>query len=275
MTLSLPREVDFQGSFTINQMIVSDRNGCCTPNRLNGSTITLFDVGGGIVGTETINGLPDSNPGAATTANFSTVYADVARARIDGLSNFFQFSEFEAFANIASPINWALGAGAQIFDNTGAPRNTWPGLPASNVTDGALGAVTHPENQPDHTNWYIEIDLGQEVFIDNISLTGRGFQDGCCPERLRDYQVEFLNDAGVSQFVYTHTGTTQFTDNIDIIGLTGGLGPQTRTIRVINADGTQFAPQLAEFQVFGVIPEPSSSLLVLASSLFLLRRRRG
>ena len=268
-------EVDLQGSFTIEQMVVSDRNGCCTPNRLNGSTITLFDAGGGIVGTESISGLPDNNPGAATTATFSTTYANVARARIDGLSNFFQFSEFEAIASIATPLNWAMGAATQVYDNTGAPRNAWPGLPATNATDGAVGAVTHPEDQPDHTNWYLEIDLGQEIYIDNISLTGRGFQDACCPERLRDYSVEFLNAAGVSQFTYHHTGITQFTDNIDIIGLTGGLGPQTRTVRIINRDGTQFGPQVAEFQAFGVVPEPSSSLLLLAASTLSLRRRRN
>jgi len=268
-------EVDFGGSFTIDQMIVTDRADCCSPHRLNGSTITLFDAGGGVVGTETISGLPDNNPGAATTASFGTTYSNVARARIDGVNQFFQFSEFEAFSNIATPINWAAGAGALFYDNTGAPRGSWPGLVPERATDGVFNAVTHPENQPGHGDWYLEIDLGQEVFIDNISLTGRGFADNCCPERLRDYQVEFVNAAGDTQYVYNHTGTTQFTDNIDIIGLTGGLGPQTQFIRVINADGTRYGPQVAEIEAFGVIPEPSTAILAFASlSLFLRRRRR-
>ena len=263
-------EVDLQGSFTIDQMIVSDRADCCTPNRLNGATITLFDAGGGIVGTESIAGLPDSNPGAATTADFSTTYANVARVRIDSPQQFFQFSEFEAIANVAQPINWALGASAGYFNSVDAAVDSWGGLPATNITDGVPSSISHPLDM-NSAGYYAQVDLGQEVNIDNIALTGR---IGCCPERLENYTIEFRDGLGGLVHTITHPGQTTTTETIDVIGSFGGNGPLAQFVRVINTNGDNYGPQIGELEVFGYVPEPSSSLLALAGLSLLFRRRR-
>ena len=267
-------EVDLGGSFTIDQIVLSDRNGCCTPNRLNGSTITLFDSGGGIVGTESILGLPDSNPGASTTATFNTTYANVARARIDGASNFFQFSEFEAFSLISAPLNWAAGASVGYFDGTGSAVGTWAGLPASNVTDGNFNTISHTLS-PSSAGYYARIDLGQEILIDNISLTGR-LDSACCDDRLQDYTLEFRDAGGNLIHTMNQAGITKNTETIDVIGSFGGDGPSAQYVDVVNSNGDNYGPQIGELEVFGVaaIPEPSSTLLVLAGSALLMRRRR-
>src|SRR5688572_4547124 len=52
-------EVDLQGTFNLTQFVVTDRAGCCDPNRLNGSTVTLYGSGGSVIATQNIGGIPN------------------------------------------------------------------------------------------------------------------------------------------------------------------------------------------------------------------------
>ena len=121
--------------------------------------------------------------------------------------------------------------------------------------------------------YYAQVDLGQEIMIDNITLTGR--TDGCCPERLENYTIEFLDAGGALIHTMTNAGQTTTGQNFDVIGSYGGNGPAAQFVRVINSGNNPYGPQIGEIEVFGVIPEPSSSLLAIASAALLLRRRRG
>ncbi len=265
-------EVDLQGAFNLTHIVVTDRVDCCDPNRLNGSTVTLFGAGGAILGTESLSGIPNGTFG--TVFNFNnggSGYAAVERIRIDGSQQYFQFAEFDAFAMVNQPVNWALGMPAQFHNAGGAPVASWVPNPASLVNDGNFNTFTHPLDQTS-SGYYMEVDLMQSVYIDSITMTGR--LDGCCPDRLQDYQIQFLDASGSLLHSISHPGGTTPTETIDVIGSFGGLGPQARFVRVVNANGANYGPQIGELQVFGVVPEPSSALLLGLAGLAFLRRRR-
>jgi hypothetical protein len=269
-------EVDLEGAYDIDHFVVTDRVGCCDPSRLDGSTVTLFGSGNAIVGTATLNAAAGGGD-VITLNNGGTGWAGVQRVRIDGASGgspirYFQFSEFQAFSLQANPVNWADGATAQFYDATGAPAPSWVPFPASNVIDGDIGTLSHPLEQF-AAGYYLDVDLGQEIYIDSLDLTGR--TDGCCPDRLEDYTIEFLDRDGNLVHTMNQSGQTTTTENIDVIGSFGGNGPQAQTVRIINGSGAQYGPQVAELQVYGVaIPEPSGAVFSLAGMLFLIRRRR-
>jgi hypothetical protein len=266
-------EVDLQGTFNLINFGVTDRAGCCDPNRLNGSTVTLLGAGGSVIATQSIGGIPNGTFGSVFNFdNGGAGYSGVQRVRIDGSTQYFQFAEFDAIANLTTPVNWALGAAAQFYSAGGSPVQGWPGFPASFITDGIFTTFTHPDNPTPHGGYYAEIDLGQSIFIDNITLTGR--LDGCCPERLVGYDVQFFDAAHTLVHTINHPGGTTPTETIDVIGGFGGLGPQTRFLRVVNANGADYGPQVGELQVFGVIPEPSAAVLLALGACGLRRRRR-
>jgi hypothetical protein len=264
-------EVDLQGAFNLTQIVVTDRAGCCSPNRLNGSTISLIGAGGALLGTESIGGIVDGTFGSVFSFNNGGVgYSGVERVRIDGSQQYFQFAEFDAFS--LQPKNWALGAVAGHYNAGGSLVASWPSLPAGNITDGNFNSISHPQDQAS-SGYYAQIDLGQSIYIDSITMTGR--LDGCCPERLEGYQLQFLDAAGGLLHTMNHPGSTTPTETIDVIGSFGGLGPQARFVRVVNANGANYGPQIGELQVFGVVPEPSATILLGLGLCGLLRRRRS
>lgn len=266
-------EVDLQGSFNLTSFVVSDRAGCCPDNRLNGSTVTLFGAGGSTVASQVLTVAPNDFGTVMSFDNGGAGFAGVERVRIDGVGQYFQFSEFDAFSMVTlpgAPINWALGTGAGYFDGAGNSVATWGGLPASNINDGVPSTISHALDIA-AGGFYAQVDLGQEIMIDNISLTGR---IGCCPDRLENYTVEFRDANGVLVHTMTNAGQTTTAQIFDVIGSFGGNGPSAQFVRVVNTGNNQYGPQIGEIEVFGVIPEPSSTLLALAGSALLLRRRR-
>jgi hypothetical protein len=269
-------EVDLQGSYQLDSFVVTDRVGCCTGSRLNGSLVTLFGAGGSVVGSQTLI----AAAGGGDILSFDNAglgFSGVERVRIDGVNGgnpiqYFQFSEFAALSTIQTPVNWALGAGVQYYNASGAPVGTWASLPASFATDGILNNHTHALDQF-AAGYYADIDLGQEILIDSLDLTGR--TDGCCPERLQDFTIEFLDASGALVHSMSQSGQVTNTANIDVIGSFGGNGPLAKTVRIVNSNGDNYGPQIGELQVYGVsVPEPSSALLTLLSVAFLAFRRR-
>lgn len=266
------------GSF--DEIVIYDRlTGCCTPNRLNGSTITVLNGSGGVIGAPmSVTGFPDDNDGSVTPSltfnNGGVGWSGAAAIRVDGTNQYFQFSELEAnlVGGITAPLNWALGATVAMFDGNGSPTATWPSLPASNVTDGNRGTNTHGGNPLPHNGYYFEVDLGQEIFVDNVDIFGRDI----LPERLENYQVQFLDANSNETYLYTHVGQTDDSGtNIDVIGAVGGNGAAAQYVRLINANNADYGAQVAEIEVFGVaIPEPTTGIFAALGSLMLLRRRR-
>ncbi|MDB4438314.1 discoidin domain-containing protein [bacterium] len=269
-------EVDLGGTYNLDSANVTDRVGCCDPSRLDGSTVTFFGAGGSVVGTETITVL--SGGGTYSWNNGGSGYAGVERIRIDGSNGgvpirYFQFSELQALSLVQVPINWALGAAAQFYDSSGTPVDAWGGLPAFNITDGNLNTLSHPLNQQ-NAGYYVDIDLGQEILVDSLDLTGR--LDGCCPNRLQDFTIEFVDGLGAVTHSMPISGQVTTTTNIDVIGSYGGEGPLAQNIRIVNSSGDDYGPQIGELEVYGIaaIPEPSGALLSLLGTTLLFRRRR-
>lgn len=248
-------QVDLGESFDLTRLQLVDRVGCCDPNRLNGSTITLFDGLGEVIGAPIeVDGFPASSQVADAVLDFDNEgagWVGVASIRIDGLetNQYFQFSEFRAFSmQPEPPKNHALGAAVGFFNAEGVAVGAWGSLPEANVTDGAKGTLSHPLDQisPDY---YLEVDLGEAVIAGNIAITGR--LDDCCPERLEDAKLELL-DAG-KNVVFTHVMAGQVTDT-QVFEVPGGIAAQF--VRITNANGADYGPQVGEVEVFGLAGDP-------------------
>src|SRR6185436_6131884 len=103
-----------------------------------------------------------------------------------------------AWLSVTNPIGYdspALVAPGTINVALGRPvyaaGETWPGLPKENLTDGSLTTVTHNNAQVD--DFYFMVDLGALFKLENIELFNRA---DCCPERLSNFTVTILDDAG-------------------------------------------------------------------------------
>ena len=65
----------------------------------------------------------------------------------------------------------------------------WPGLPASNLTDGnhlGTGTIAHPATGVATLGFYFQVDLAADLALNRIVLYNRS---DCCPERLTNFSV--------------------------------------------------------------------------------------
>jgi hypothetical protein len=93
-------QVDLEGIFDLTRIELVDRaDGCCSPNRLEGSSLTVFDVSMTPIYTSApITGLTDPSSGELITFdNGGAGFAGAAHIRVDGANQFFQFAELRAF----------------------------------------------------------------------------------------------------------------------------------------------------------------------------------
>lgn len=95
-------QVDLEGVFELDLIELVDRNdGCCSPNRLEGSVLTLLDADLNVLFTsDPITGLTPSNSSIAPVFVLDEdVLAGlpVAYIRVDGYQQYFQFAELRAF----------------------------------------------------------------------------------------------------------------------------------------------------------------------------------
>lgn len=134
---------------------------------------------------------------------------------------------------------------------------TWSGLPESNLTDGSTSTLSHPLAASGTRGYYFQIDLGASRKLESVVLRNR--TDGCCPERLSRYRVEIYADAG------GETGTRVWSADIRTDGTHSGVsGADTvratadpggtfrgRFVRIVNASGAGYNPQMSEVEVYG------------------------
>jgi len=170
-------------------------------------------------------------------------------------------------------FNWAL-SGA-VTPSAG----TFAGFPASNLTDGNFSSFSHPDNPPAQLGFSYTINLGESlpIALDSIQLANRN--DGCCPERLRNYRVEVLDAAGAPVWsgAIRTDGSDSGVGGIDTVTAGNGAGTfEGNFVRITNLSGEAYNPQVAEVQVFGaLVPEPSIvGLLAVAGAGLLARHRR-
>ncbi len=135
---------------------------------------------------------------------------------------------------------------------------TWGGLPVTNAVDGNVGTLTHPLASSGTLGFYYQVDLGAEYAPHHISVTNRS--DGCCPERLTNYQVTLYADASGApgallwQATIRGDGTNSGVGGSDTIYANTSLNPahqfRGRFVRVTNLSNAAYNPQLSEIQVW-------------------------
>lgn len=155
-----------------------------------------------------------------------------------------------------SGANLALGKSGGYFDNTGAPAAAWGALPASNVTDGNPATISHTLAQVS-TDYYYELDLGEDFSISSIALTGRGFRDTCCPERLENQTLVILNSSGTEVYRQVLVDQIIMTEEFDLTG----AAPFGQFVRIVNTSSAPYGPQLGEVEIYGSSTPPAAPLI--------------
>jgi hypothetical protein len=250
-------QVDLGGSFDLTHVEIVDRVDCCDPNRLNGSTITFLDAAMSPVGSPVlVDGLFPNSIAAEATLTFDNGGAGwpgVAHIRVDGdeFNQYFQFSEFRAFADLPpGPGNVALG---RVVTPSGP---TWGGQLPEHLTDGDFNTQSHPLADFDTLGFTYTIDLGQTYSLESVVLHNRR---GCCPERLTNYRVSLHDDAGggvPGPPVWSADVRTDFSNSGDSgrDTLTADLDPAGvfagRFIVIENLSNEAYNPQIAEVEAF-------------------------
>ena len=143
----------------------------------------------------------------------------------------------------------------------------WPGLPASNLTDGGrsgTSTIAHPATGVATLGFYFQVDLGAEVALNRVVLYNR---DDCCPERLTNYRVTVYADAaGVPGAVRWQAsirtdGTNSGLGGADTVLATASTNPlhifKGRFLRIENRSGMEHNPQIAEIEAY---PEPPPTI---------------
>lgn len=255
--------VDLQGPFNLTRIEIVDRLGCCDPNRLNGAEIHVLDgLGQQIGATLLVDGLPPNSPDlAAATRTFDNGgagWTGAASVRIDGNTQYFQFSEFRAIALLpAQAVNVApLG----IITASGP---IYGGQAVTAIIDGNPLTYAHPLADTGGTLGYtFTVNLLEPYAFDRLELLNRS---NCCPERLSNVRVTLHNNDGtgvpgpaVWTAIVRGDGTNSGMGGTDT--LTAALDPAGtfagQFIRVENLSNTGYNPQLAELRAFTFTPPP-------------------
>ena len=177
--------------------------------------------------------------------------ADAVAASLGRASNGnFVLSEFQAETD--PEINIALNRPVT------ASNALWSGYPVTNVVDGSITTFTHPL-ETGTLGFTYEVDLGATYSLTRIAIKNRA--DGCCPERLTNYQVQvYGEDVGeLGDLNWSATirgdGTNSGNAGTDTIlagaDVTPGHSFAGRYIRVINLSNAPYNPQLSEIEAYG------------------------
>ena len=132
------------------------------------------------------------------------------------------------------------------------------GFPVSNLVDGSVGTFTYPLASSGMTGFFYQIDLGQEYALHRLAVVNRG--DGCCPERLTNYQLTlYADNAGSAgavnwQATIRGDGTNSGIGGTDTVYPTASANPahqfRGRFLRLTNLSGAVNNPQAAEIQAW-------------------------
>ncbi len=260
--------VDLQGPFDLLRIEIVDRNndGCCDPNRLNGSEIRVYDGLGAQIGTTmNIDGFPVNNVAATATLVFDNNGAGWPGAvsiRVDGYQQYFQFAELRAVAlQPEGPPQPTNVAGTGFARASGA---VWAGTSAASLIDGNPANFVHPSAPTGTLGFTYTIDLFASYPFETLEIVGR---NNCCPDRLSNYRVSLHEDDGAGQpgppvwSAVVHAdgsnagegGTDSLTADLDPAGTFAG-----RFITVENLNDYQYSPQIAEVRALTFEAPPSN-----------------
>ena len=134
------------------------------------------------------------------------------------------------------------------------------GYPITNVNDGSVSTFTHPLEGTATTGFYYQIDLGQEYALHHLAVVNRS--DGCCPERLTNYQLTLYADGGAVpgavlwQATIRGDGSNSGVGGTDVVYASASTNPahqfRGRFVRLTNLSGADANPQAAEIQAWTI-----------------------
>lgn len=166
----------------------------------------------------------------------------------------FVLSEFQAETD--PEINIALN---RPITASGA---LWPGFAVTNVVDGSTGTIAHPLADTGTLGFTYEVDLGATWSLSRIAIRNRA--DGCCPERLTNYQVQVygedsenggelgdLNWSAIIRGDGSNSGNGGTDTVLAAADATPGHTFTGRYLRVINLSNAAYNPQLSEIEAYG------------------------
>ena len=205
---------------------------------------------------DTLSDLVESNTGIFVDASDTGSNPTLADSDSDGTTDDVETANGTNPNDPVSGGNLAIGKTGGYFDSTGTPVGSWGGLPATNVNDGVLASISHPADEAS-TDYYYELDLGADFSISTVVITGRGFRDACCPERLQDQTLVILNSTGAEVFSQAIAGPIVMSEAIDL----SAAAPFGQFIRIVNTSGASYAPQLGELAVSGSSVPPAAPLI--------------
>jgi hypothetical protein len=178
----------------ISNIILNNRSNCC-PERLADITVQIYDATDALRWTS-----PTLNPGN-TLAGPASIYVNVAgaaganvpgkRVRVTkaGSSTILSLGEVQVNAVPPPPTyNAAQSIGVAVSQSS-----EYGGYPAANAIDGNTATFTHTSGSPADANPWLQVGLPNDVALSNLVIYNRG--DGCCPERLRNFTVDVLDQA--------------------------------------------------------------------------------
>jgi hypothetical protein len=266
ITLGFTYTVNLFNRYAFDRLELLNRSNCC-PERLTNYRVTLHDDDGTgspgpAIWTATVRGDgTNSGMGGLDVLNAALHPAGTFAGqfiRVENLSNEAynpQIAELRAFSFDKPPANLATGKPVVCYDASGVAVNTYGGFPASNLVDGVPGTFSHPLAQLS-TNYYFQIDLGADTPVGKVKLNGR--LDGCCPDRLADARLEIQDGASNTVFQQVLTGQTTSPVTVNTGGVTG------RYVRIVNANGADYGPQVGEVSV---LPPDASGFLFLITGI--------
>ncbi|MGI8604322.1 MAG: lamin tail domain-containing protein [Verrucomicrobiales bacterium] len=260
-TLGFRYQIDLLNSFNFTSLRVYNRHDCC-PERLTNYRVSLHNIDEGT-----------GQPGAAhwtadirtNNTNSGMGGVDVLPASLDPAGTFSgriirienrsnqaynpQIAEVQAMTDDIQVPNVAL------YKTVTSSAATLPGYPAANLTDGNPTSFSHPQASAGTTGFFYQIDLANTFVLDRIILYPRN--DGCCPERLRRYRVQLLDDMNglpgpaLWSGDFRLDGTFPQSGEAETIRVEGGSGTFSgRFIRISNLSGEAYNPQLGEVEAF-------------------------
>lgn len=198
----------------------------------------------------------ETNTGTFVNANNSGSNPTLSDSDSDGTNDGAEVGRGTNPNDPGSGANFALGATGNFFDATGNLADSWGAFSPTNILDGLPDTISHPLDEAS-ADYYFEVDLGSDISVSHVVLTGRGFQDDCCAERLEEATLVVLNSSGTEVFRRVISGQIIMSQEIDL----SAAPPYGRFVRVINTFGASYGPQLGEIAIFGSSSPPSPPLI--------------
>lgn len=163
-------------------------------------TYTAMDAeGNSDIATVTINvdganDRPDAMPDVLNDGPLETASSFVSSADLTANDG--------SYRTVATDVTFPPGSDLRLLPGKIVTQTPSVGTPPGNgfpenAFDGNIGTFTHTESNNNTVDHSWQVDLGQMISLDNVTLANR---NDCCGQRLRDITVRVLDGGGIEIF---------------------------------------------------------------------------